>query len=125
MPELPGKTLGPDTQALLAAIGKAGFQVEPDSAPPATIGRLRAPKAAYKVGGESLVVWEYPNPGAAADDSKRVSARGIDGGFDHLGTEAKWFLKGRLVVLYIGVHPGLRAWLVGVLGAAFVDGHAT
>ena len=55
----------------------------------------------------------------------RWSARGIDGGFDHLGTEAKWFLKGRLVVLYIGVHPGLRAWLVGVLGAAFVDGHAT
>lgn len=38
---------------------------------------------------------------------------------------AAWFLKGRLVVLYIGVHPGLRAWLVSVLGAAFVDGHAT
>lgn len=90
---------------------------------PVTSGRLRAPRAAFKVNGEALVVWEFPNPEAAADESKRVSARGVDGGFDELGSEAKWFLKGRLLVLYIGVSPQLQALLLDSLGSAIVDGH--
>jgi hypothetical protein len=79
---------------------------------------------AVKVGGESLAIWEYPNPGAAADDGQRVSPRGIDGGFHELGSEAKWFLHGRVLVLYFGVEPTLRALLEETLGPIFVNGKA-
>ena len=80
--------------------------------------------AAVTVSGESLAIWEYPNPEAAADDGQRVSPRGIDGGFHELGTEAKWFLHSRLLVLYIGIQPKLRALLQEALGSIFVNGNA-
>ena len=79
LPDLPGTTVGPETKALLAQLTAAGFTIEQDKYEPVPARYLRAPVVAVKVGGESLAIWEYPNPGAAADDGKRVSPRGIDG----------------------------------------------
>jgi len=124
LPGLPGTTVGPETTALLAQLTAAGFTIEQDKYEPLPARYLRAPVVAVKVGGESLAIWEYPNPGAAADDGQRVSPRGIDGGFHELGTEAKWFLHGRVLVLYIGVEPTLRALLEKTLGPIFVNGKA-
>ena len=102
----------------------AGFKIEPDQYQPVPGQYLRAPVAVVKVSGESLAIWEYPNPGAAADDGQRVSPRGIDGGFHELGSEAKWFLRGRLLVLYLGAEPELQALLEQTLGPIFVRGKA-
>ena len=124
LPALPGTTLGPESKALLATIAAAGFKIEPDEFEPVPARYLRAPVSAVKVGGESLAIWEYASPGAATDDGQRVSPRGIDGGFHELGTEAKWFLRGRLLVLYLGAEPGLQALLEQTLGPIFVSGKA-
>jgi hypothetical protein len=109
----------------LATLTAAGFEIEPDQYEPIPAQYLRAPVTAVKVSGESLAIWEYPNPGAATDDGQRVSPQGIDGGFHELGTEAKWFLHGRLLVLYIGITPNLRALLEEALGPIFVNGRLT
>ena len=107
LPDVPGTIPGPGTTSLLAKLTDAGFRIEPDRYTPVPAKYLHASVAAYVVNGESLAIWEYSNPDAAADDGRRVSPQGIDGGFHELGTEAKWFRHGRLLVLYVGTDPGL------------------
>ena len=123
LPQLPGTTVGPETTKLLAKLTVAGFEIKPDPSKAVPARYLRAPVTAVKDAGESLAVWESRTQGPPRTDGRRVSPRGIDGGFLELGTEAKWFLRGRGLVLYIGVNPKLRALLEEALGPVFVDGH--
>ena len=120
MPGLPGSSPGPETTHLLEALAQAGFAFEPAQYEPAPAQYLHAPVTAVHSGDESLAIWEYPNPEAAADDGLRISPRGVDGGFMELGTEARWFRRGRLLVLYLGIDPKLRAALRQALGQTFV-----
>ncbi|MGE4084320.1 MAG: hypothetical protein AB7H93_15065 [Vicinamibacterales bacterium] len=120
MPGLPGTTVGPETTRLLAALADAGFTFNAAAYQPVPATYLHAPVTALQHGDESLAVWEYPTPDAASDDRQRVSTSGIDGCCLELGSEARWFLHGRLLVLYLGVDPALRAALRRSLGQTVV-----
>jgi hypothetical protein len=120
MPELPGTWMGPETTQLLGALAEAGIIFGPASHQPVPATYLHAPVTALRRGDESLAVWEYPTPDAAADDRQRVSASGIDGCCLELGSEARWFLHGRLLVLYLGGDPALRGALIRALGPTIV-----
>lgn len=119
-PGLPGTQVGPDTAKLLEALGAAGATFTPAKHPPVPAPYLRAPVTAVDAGDDSLAIWEYPNPDAAADDSRRISSRGVDGGFMELGSEARWFRRDRLLVLYLGTDARVRSVLVRELGQTFV-----
>jgi len=120
LPDLPGDQTGPETRALLAALSAAGFEATPSQYRPVPAPYLHAPVTALSIGEESLAIWEYPNPDAAADDSQRISPRGVDGGFMELGSEARWFRRDHLLVLYLGTDPKLRSLLREHLGQTFV-----
>lgn len=120
MPDVPGATVGPETMQLLATLAEAGFTFTPASFQPVPATYLHAPATALQRADESLAVWEYATPEAAADDRQRVSTSGIDGCCLELGSEARWFLHGRLLVLYLGVDPALRTALLRALGPAAV-----
>jgi len=120
MPAVPGTTVGSETAELLSVLVDAGFAFTPASYQPVPAKYLHAPVVALRRGEESLAVWEYPTPAAAGDDRRRVSTRGIDGAFLELGSEARWFLRGRLLVLYLGADPALRAFLLRSLGQPVV-----
>lgn len=120
MPVVPGAAVGSETAQLLAALVDAGIAFTPAPHRPLPAKYFHAPVVALRRGEESLAVWEYPTPAAAADDQRRVSTRGIDGSFLELGSEARWFLRGRLLVLYLGTDPALRAVLLRSLGQPVV-----
>lgn len=119
-PELPGRAVGLETTQLLAALAEAGFTFTPASYQPVPARYLHAPVTALQRGDDSLAVWEYATPEAAADDRQRVSTSGIDGCCLELGSEARWFLRGRLLVLYLGGDPALRTALLRALGPTVV-----
>jgi hypothetical protein len=119
-PALPGSQVGQETIRLVAALVEAGFVFRPAGYEPAPAPFLHAPVTALMHEDESLAIWEYATPEAAADDRQRISVRGVDGSFLELGSEARWFLRGRVLVLYIGANPTLRAVLVRVLGPTVV-----
>jgi len=121
-PAAPGTVLGKETAPLVETLVRAGYTLETSRYRPVPADYLRAPVAAYVVNDESLAIWEYPSPEAAADDGARVSPRGIDGGFHELGTAAQWFRRGRLLVLYVGTDERLRRLLIEALGPAFARG---
>ena len=120
LPDLPGEQTGPETQAVPTALSAAGFEVTPVRYRPVPAAYLHAPVTAMSIGEESLAIWEYPSPDAAADDAQRISPRGVDSGFMELGSEARWFRRNRLIVLYLGTDPKLRALLRERLGQTFV-----
>ena len=120
LPGLPGSETGPETARLLATLASAGFTFCAAEYQPLPAQYLHAPVTALKSGDESLAIWEYPTGEAAADDRQRVSTRGVDGAFLDLGSESRWFLQGRLLVLYLGVDPALRADLLRSLGQTVV-----
>ncbi len=105
---------------MLTALAAAGFKATPSQHQPVPAPYLHAPVTAVTIGEESLAIWEYPNPDAAADDAQRISPRGVDGGFFELGSEARWFTRERLLVVYLGTSSALRALLRERLGQTFV-----
>lgn len=116
----PGAQTGRETQALLTALAAADFKATPSQYQPVPAPYLHAPVTAVTIGEESLAIWEYPNAEAAADDAQRISPRGVDGAFLELGSEARWFKRDRLLVLYLGRSSALRAMLRERLGHTFV-----
>lgn len=110
MANFPGAQTGRETQALLTALAAADFKATPSQYQPVPAPYLHAPVTAVTIGEESL----------AMNDAQRISPRGVDGAFLALGSEARWFKRDRLLVLYLGRSSALRAMLRERLGHTFV-----
>lgn len=119
-PGLPGTGMGRDTATLVESLTAVGFGFKPSQYPPVPAPHLHAPVTEVDAGDESLAIWEYPNADAAAGDARRISPRGVDGGFMELGSDARWFRRDRLLVLYLGTDRRMQTALSETLGPPFV-----
>jgi hypothetical protein len=68
-----------------------------------------------------LQLFEYGSASAATNDSKRISSDGSGTATTKISWVAPphFFLKGRVMVLYVGSDPAVVSLLNGVLGAQF------
>lgn len=73
------------------------------------------------VNGETVHVFVYPSPGAAGEDAALVAPSGSPIGATQVTWEAppRFYMKGQLLVLYVGRNDGVSALLEGILGPPF------